>query len=245
MSKHKLGGLTGISELDNKNKEKELKSYLVSRWSKGAVIKRQDSAKRTSNLNKSSLLNNKTLNNSTRNLSNSRNSVQNNGLKTNVSGTISNTKDANKIDGNSSGRYTFEKPKKLTKEEKDKIEREHAINAAKSFSLKNFTSKINKGKSSNRNNTSVPDVIYEDSELNKFPEFDTEFMTNKTLESLITYLGDVITAKKAGSDLKDVNVIPAKNDTTGAVDGNGVNNASAIPNTRNSQGIANAGISRR
>ena len=59
----------------------------------------------------------------------------------------------------------------MTKEEKEKLEHDNALKAARSFSLKNFKS----GKSVNR--TALPAIIYEDVELNIFPEIDTENMT--------------------------------------------------------------------
>lgn len=215
LGKFKLGGLSGVGDDDVQNKDSELKSYLNSRYRKGPNLKgKDDSINRTTTLQRNnSLINQKTLNNSSNNLtSNSRNNLQGN-LNASKS---QNQKSPNKSQANAgkeekSSRYAFEKPKKLTKEEQEEIDRERAINAAKSFSLKNFTAKFNQSKKSHKG-SKVPDIIYEDTELNRFPEFDTENMTSKTIEVLIKYLADVIANQKSVKSTGEVDIIPASNE---------------------------------
>jgi len=218
LAKFKLGGLHGISDKDKQTKEKELKSYLKSRWHKGALSNPQNNPDGRNSVNKTTiennkkggLINSKNLNSSSGDLHKSRNALQSKHL--NISHSNAKNKNLNKSntkdDKPGSSHYTFEKPKKLSKEEKEQLEREHAINAAKSFSLKNFKANLSKGKSSNRN-TSVPAIIYEDTELHIFPEFDTESMTDQTIQVLINYLSNILKAQKSGDNLNNIDIKPA------------------------------------
>lgn len=83
-----------------------------------------------------------------------------------------------------SGRYNFEKPKKLTLEEKAKAERDLALKAASSFTMRNMI----RGQKEKSLNLGTSVIIYEDAELNSYPEIDVEGMTADTFQTFITYL---------------------------------------------------------
>lgn len=241
LAKFKLGGLQGISDEESKKKDKDLKSYLRNRWHKAATssLKKQQS-KHSRDPNRSQNMTIDTKVNSTLNPSNSKTALvknqnssltRNNNLNSAASVNLSIGKHKNEPD---SGRYHFEKPKKLSKEEKAQLEHEKAINAAKSFSLKSF--KLSKQQSSNRG-SSIPPIIYEETELVTFPEMDTENMTRSTLEALIQYLKDVIDAEK-NNDTSVVKIKKAPNaggdskaGKSGQINNDGMNSGSQIPNT--------------
>lgn len=210
LAKYKLGGLSGISDSESKTKENELKNYLKNRWKKGGIggnaqsrLNRNNTNRKLEDSKNKTLGSSRNLNNSSRNL----NAKGKNGLQSQtLQQSKSNTRSKADLNKSETGRYAFEKPKKLSKLEKEKLERERAVNAAKSFSLKNFSKKF-MNESSNGLNNPMPAVIYEDSELNTFPEFDTENMTEGTLQVLINFLKDIIAAQKSG-DINNVEVKP-------------------------------------
>ena len=79
-------------------------------------------------------------------------------------------------------------------EEKAKIERESTLKAASSFSMRNMMkAQKEKLKSKDQNrlkslNRGTSIIIYEDVELNSYPEIDVEGMTAETFQTLISYL---------------------------------------------------------
>ena len=86
-------------------------------------------------------------------------------------------------------------------EEKAKIDRDLTMKAASSFSLRNMAMK-NKREKSKNDRASL--VIYEDAELNTYPEFDVEGMDAYTFETLLIYLSDILEAQRQRQNTNDV-----------------------------------------
>jgi hypothetical protein len=202
LGKYKLGGLQGVSDEDSKAKEADLRDYLRNRWHKAARNSIKKENPKAIDANSSTI---KTGANAKSAAVNNPNSSLN--------------KQGSKADLNKSGsqsRYAFEKPSKLSKEEKAKQEHDLTMNAAKSFSLKSFKMKAKREKSMQRGSTTMPSIIYEDTELNKLPEMDAEFMTPNTVQSLLNYLQKVLETEKSGGSLASIKVDKVENSSSGA-----------------------------
>jgi hypothetical protein len=214
LAKFKLGGLQGISEEETKEKDNELKNYLRTRWHKAANFginkqKGKLSKNKANNMTVDTRLNESSANlhpSGAKNLNSSLS--RNNGMNSSLTKQESTGRHLNEPN---SGRYHFEKPKKLTKEEKAKIEQERTINAAKSFSLKNFKINASRRDLSTDKSSAIPPIIYEDTELHIFPEIDTENMSPSTVEVLIQYLKDILNTEKTKGNLNQVKIQKAQN----------------------------------
>eukprot|EP00343_Euplotes_focardii_P003027 CAMPEP_0205805606 /NCGR_PEP_ID=MMETSP0205-20121125/8889_1 /ASSEMBLY_ACC=CAM_ASM_000278 /TAXON_ID=36767 /ORGANISM="Euplotes focardii, Strain TN1" /LENGTH=89 /DNA_ID=CAMNT_0053077111 /DNA_START=483 /DNA_END=749 /DNA_ORIENTATION=+ len=75
------------------------------------------------------------------------------------------------------------------------------MKAASSFTLKNVSLKAKRNKSIN-NGSSM--IIYEDVELNSYPEIDVEGMDAYAFETLIVYLNDILQGSKTRGSISEV-----------------------------------------
>lgn len=237
LAKFRLGGLQGISEKECKDKDRELKNYLRTRWHKGASssLQRKVTKNRAGESARNLAVNTKAGKKSEKDVNKtaiindpmSSLSRNNKGLNSSLTKKDSVSKRTNEP---LSGRYNFEKPKKLSKEEQEKLEHDRTLNAAKSFSLKSIKATLDRDKPGHRG-SSIPPIIYEDTEFHVFPEIDAEFMTASTLEALVQYLKDIIAAEKAGENLNIVKIKKAPNADKGATQGAGLSPDPQVPNT--------------
>lgn len=214
LAKFKLGGLQGISEEESKEKDKELMNYLKNRWHKAATNSMNKQKGKLGKNRANNMTVDSKLNESSSNLNPVGMKNQNSSLSRNKGMNSSLTKQeppGRHLNEPNSGRYHFEKPKKLTKDEKAKLEQERTINAAKSFSLKNFKMNASRRDLSMDKSSAIPPIIYEDTELHVFPEIDTENMSPTTIEVLIQYLKDILNAEKSKGDLNQVKIQKAAN----------------------------------